>query len=290
MAQVLPGDQTNLVAAYAPGRNNLWTVGFFRTGIGAFAMVPVIDHFDGKAWTIVPSPRPAASVLTAIDGTSAADIWAIGREMTQNHAVSIIEHYDGHVWTRVTSPSPVTDYLDLGAIAVVSPSDVWVAGDYVGSDSVFRTLIEHYDGNDWSIVPSPNFGTGSNYLTAMTVFDGQPWVVGRAYDGTSYRPMALRWSGSKWSGHLLPRSGSGDEALNAVVTAGRTLWAVGNKTNDAGTQRTLTMRYHAGTWTVVRSPNLGGGDNVFYGAVSSRRTIWAVGNATTKALTARRSR
>ena len=116
-------------------------------------------------------------------------------------------------------------------------------------------------------------------------------VVGRAYDGTSYRPMALRWTGTKWSGRLLPRAGSGDEALNAVLTAGRKLWAFGSKTNDAGAQRTLIMRYDGdGSWTVVTSPNLGRADNVLYGAVSDSRTIWAVGNATPKVLTTRHNR
>jgi hypothetical protein len=290
VAQVLPGHQTNLLSAYAPARNNLWTAGFFKVGIGALETVPVIDHFNGKTWTIVSAPRPASSVLTAINGTSGTDIWAVGRQVAHAGAISLIEHYDGHAWTRVASPSPATDYLDLGAVAAITPSNVWIAGDYSGSDSVFRTLIEHYDGRTWSIVPSPNLGSGSNYLTALTVFDGRPWVVGRAFDGTNYRPTAMHWTGSAWSGHLLPESGTSDEALNAIVTVGRTLWTVGSKSSAAGTQRTLTMRYRDRKWTVVTSPNLGPHDNVLYAAVASGKTVWAVGNATTRALTMRRAR
>jgi len=286
VAKVLPGDQTNLLAAYAPARNNLWSVGFFQVASGV-ETVPVIDHFNGTTWTIVRSPRPDFSVLSGIAGTSASDIWATGRQFHHGRAISIIEHYDGRQWTRMTSPSPVTDYMDLGAIAAISPGNVWVAGDYRDSGSVFRTLVEHYDGHAWSIVPSPNLGKGNNYLTALTVLDGMPWAVGRAKDGANNRPLALRWSGSAWSGHLLPRSGSGDEALNAVVTSGRTLWAVGNKTNAAGKMRTLTMRYSNGTWTVVTSPNLGRNDNVLYAAALGGQAVWAVGNATTNALTIR---
>ena len=288
VARVLPGEQTNLLAAFAPARHSLWAVGFFRVGIGAFETVPVIDHLNGRTWTIAPSPRLDAAVLTGIGGTSGTDIWAIGRQMVPDAAVSIIEHYDGHAWTRVTSPSPVTEYLDLVAITAISPSDVWVAGDYRGSDSVFRTLVEHYDGHTWSIVPSPNLGQGSNYLAGLTVLDGQPWAVGRADDGASYRPLALQWTAAGWSGHMLPRSGSGDEALNAAVTVGHTLWAVGSRTNADGTQRTLTMRYRNHVWAIATSPNLGRHDNVLYGAVPSGKIVWAVGNATTKALTIRR--
>lgn len=289
IARVLPGHQTNLLADFAPARNNLWAVGFFQVGMGV-ETVPVIDHFNGRNWTIVPSPRPALSVLAGIAGTSGADVWATGRQFIHGRAVTIIEHYDGHGWTRVSSPSPVTDYLDLGAIAAISPSDVWVAGDYRVSDTVFRTFVEHYNGHAFSIVPSPNLGTGRNYLTALTVLDGRPWVVGRADDGANFRPLALQWTGTAWSAHLLPRSGSGDEALNAVVTVGHTLWAVGNKTNAAGTQRSLTMRYNNGTWTVTTGPNLGRNDNVLYGAASTSEVVWAVGNATTKVLTMRRTR
>jgi hypothetical protein len=38
----------------------------------------------------------------------------------------------------------------------MSTSDVWAVGDYYCSNGYpSRTLIEHWDGTQWSVVPSP---------------------------------------------------------------------------------------------------------------------------------------
>lgn len=290
-ATVLPGKQTNLIAAYSPAHDDLWAVGFFQAGM-TIETLPVISHYDGTRWRIVKSPQPSASALTAIGGASARDIWAAGRQFHHGRLLTIVEHYNGHRWTRVASPEPPsTDYLELNAIAAISHRNVWAAGNYHDAAGVSRTLVLHYDGTAWTRVPSTNLGTGDNYLTGLTVLRGQPWAVGRAEDGKHSRASAMRWNGTRWKSQFLPRVGSGDASLYAVVTgADGTLWAVGSKTDAAGVRRTLTMHRHAGVWQVVPSPNLGTKDNVLYGVtITPNHELWAVGKATSKALSLRRA-
>jgi hypothetical protein len=291
-AWVMPGDQSNLLGVYAPGRANVWAVGFYI--IELEHTLPVIDHFNGTRWAAVPNPRIGYGVLSAIGGTSANDMWAVGRQLGRP-TVTIAEHYDGHAWRRVASPSPLTDYIDFSAITVRSRDDVWVAGDYLNSHGVFKTLIEHYDGHAWTIVPSPSIGRGDNYLTGIARLGAHRLqAVGRAFDGVRFRPLGLRWNGHVWRARFLPAAGHGDNALNAVTAGpGHTLWAVGSAAGPAGTQRTLTERYRGGHWRIVASPNANTADNILYAAaLTGGRDLWAAGNWTSpsvgKTLTMRR--
>jgi purple acid phosphatase-like protein len=65
-------------------------------------------------------------------------------------------------WQKVTSPNVSgTTALnnELLGVAAISANDVWTVGwsqDPLGPPYVKRTLIQHFDGNTWRIVQSPN--------------------------------------------------------------------------------------------------------------------------------------
>src|SRR5947208_2708107 len=52
----------------------------------------------------------------------------------------------------------------LVPVAAISSNDVWAVGYYTLTDR-YQTLIEHWDGTQWSIVPSPNPGALNSLLT-----------------------------------------------------------------------------------------------------------------------------
>ena len=279
--RVMPGEQSNLLGVYAPSPGNVWTVGFYIIDLAD--TLPVISHYDGTRWTAVRNPALPYGILGGVAGTSGTNIWAVGRQFTATGpAVTVVEHYNGRSWVQVPSPSPAgTDYIDFAAITVISRHDIWAAGDYTDANGTFRTLIEHYDGRSWIIVPSPNAGPGSNYLTAIAAFGAhQVWAVGRAFDGSRFRPLALMWNGHRWQARLLPAAGAGDNALNGLAAGpGHTLWAAGSYTNASGTQRTLTETYRGGHWRITASPSPGSQSNILYAAAATRGgEIWAVGN------------
>ena len=56
---------------------------------------------------------------------------------------------------------------ELISVAMVSAKDVWAVGFYNESSlnstsDIDRTLIHHWNGTKWSVVPSPNVGDKRN--------------------------------------------------------------------------------------------------------------------------------
>lgn len=71
----------------------------------------------------------------------------------------------------------------LTSVVAASPTEVWAVGHRDGfnraGSAVWRTLVERWDGNEWSIVNSPNDSPHDNHLTGVEV--GGPrkvWAVG----------------------------------------------------------------------------------------------------------------
>src|SRR5207247_2313765 len=74
-------------------------------------------------------------------------------------------HWDGSAWSIVATPNAPMDWSRLYGVAATSSNDVWAVGASQDVASVpGRTLIEHWDGSAWSIVPSPSPGAVVNEL------------------------------------------------------------------------------------------------------------------------------
>jgi hypothetical protein len=112
---------------------------------------------------------------------SANDIWAVGTERIGDEDATVTLHWNGSVWSLVPSPNvgPEVDNSLMGVAAVVS-NNVWAVGtQQPTSSSDSHTLILHWNGSAWSIVPSPNDGGSAvtNHLLAATAV--APQMYGR---------------------------------------------------------------------------------------------------------------
>lgn len=63
----------------------------------------------------------------------------------------------------ITSPNPASNANRLNAVAAAASNSIWAVGSYVNSSGISQTLIEHWNGNQWTIIASPNV-PGNNYL------------------------------------------------------------------------------------------------------------------------------
>src|SRR5262245_47319549 len=105
-------------------------------------------------------------------------------------------------WTQVPSPNVGSHDNVLAAVAGRSPRDVWAVGQLAPDDNpdITQTLAEHFDGERWSVVTTPNVGTDrGNALLAVTARRGVAWAVGY-YIGDDFLAHALieAWDGDAW--------------------------------------------------------------------------------------------
>ncbi len=228
----------------------------------------LIEHFDGSAWTIVPSPNPAhglrsANILTSVSGTGPDDIWAAGYDFdpTTDTIEFLFEHWDGSSWTASPSPTPPGGLDTAWGVTAIAPDDVWAVGD----SALQVTRTAHWDGSSWSIVASPSLHDGinpTNLLTGVTAnSSGDVWASG--YEGNANnlnfsKPYMLHWDGSTWTLTTLPNQGGEGSLLRGTVALSASdVWTVGQTQELDGTILTLTERFDGTSWSIVPSPSPG---------------------------------
>jgi len=195
MSTVDPGTTADVFTSITTaGSGNLIASGYqASSGVNQ----TLVEQYNGTAWTVVASPNSSTTVnnqLNSITATSATDAWAAGTYAGGTAAApvnqTLLEHFNGTAWSIVASPdtSPTAGNI-LTSISADSTTDVWAVGSAIGGTAaapVLQTLIEHYDGTAWSIVASPNAGTGvPNILGgAVALSPTVLWTVGTASPGT----------------------------------------------------------------------------------------------------------
>jgi hypothetical protein len=167
----------------------------------------------------------------------------------------------------------------LTGASFVSAGQSWAVGNVGKATVANRTLIERFDGSAWSVVASPNQGSGNNSLNSVSMIPGAGWAVGYAQNG-SYQPLALHWNGTQWS--VASAGGFTSDALftGADTLADGSVWAVGFQLTASGTRRTLIEHATGGALTTVASPDDGTSatDNTLLGVGGTQATgLWAVG-------------
>ena len=55
-------------------------------------------------------------------------------------------------------------------------------------------MIEHWDGNQWNVVPSPNTPDSSALEAVSAIASDNVWAVGQG----NGQPLIEHWNGSKW--------------------------------------------------------------------------------------------
>ncbi len=278
-----------VVSVAAVSFADVWAVGYYDTSGGHQAL---IEHWDGSQWSIVPGANTGASnnYLNAIKVVSANDIWADGYYNGGNGDRTLIEHWNGSQWSLVSSPNVGAGNNRLFGISVVSATDVWVSGYSCNSNclsgSLAQTLVEHWDGVQWSIVGTPNVGTGNNnYLVAIAALSSSDvWASGyyNGCYGCAPYSLTLHWNGAQWSVVNTPHVGAGSNVLVALsAISSNDVWALGSYYTDYLQWNTMVLHWDGAQWSVVTSPNVARVNNQIQSvAAVSANDIWAVGSTT----------
>jgi hypothetical protein len=181
---------SELSAVAAVSRTSVWTVGSYnarvRRGHG-FSNQPrtLALHWNGKTWKHVPSPTPRASGgLAAVAAVGPNNVWAVGGYRNGHGGRVLAEHWSGHSWRIVPARTGLGDvsHQSLASLAVLAGNDIWAVGSY-SSYGTDQTLSEHWDGKNWSLVPSrqPTPPLGARFSAVAAATPGAVWAVGSFY-------------------------------------------------------------------------------------------------------------
>jgi hypothetical protein len=284
-----------LTSVAAVSANDVWAAGF-SFSCTAFALKPMMIHWDGQGWKVVHTPAVGTNDNSSINGMAALaadNIYAVGYQPASNGAVlTLIEHWDGKKWTVVRSPNRSATGNLLSAVSANSPTDVWAVGVSVDQATTsIQTLVEHFDGTKWRVVPSPNplpkaFLNQNVLGSVRAVSANDVTAVGLLRDAVQQRVLTLveHWNGTKWSVIQSPNQSEDSGSLNALtsVTAisATDLYAVGFFGADTtnGQDETLVEHFDGTKWSIIASPTKGLAqqlNGVF--ALPGTSDLWAVG-------------
>jgi hypothetical protein len=244
----------------------------------------LIMHWDATKWQITDSPNTALdrnNYLGDVKCVSTSDCWAIGSSTNTIGvaAQALSMHWDGATWS-VVSPSPVDTSqaaeTSFEGIACISSTDCWAVGFSLAND--YQGLIEHWNGNSWTIVPTPPqeksilYGvtcTGTADCTAV----GVQWTTALTGSGL-YQTLIEHWDGTSWSVATSPNTAvDQDNILSAVACANASdCWAVGSFNNYS---QALVEHFDGTMWSIVAVPQA----NEILNAVTclNANDCWAAG-------------
>ena len=121
---------------------------------------PLMLHWDGTIWTYSPAgpaaiPENYSTTLFGVEVVSHDDVWAVGNRVAlTNTTHPLLMHYAGGHWNQLPT---VEEFGELWSVTAISANDVWAVG-YHYDQSQLRAITRtiHWDGQSWSIIPSPN--------------------------------------------------------------------------------------------------------------------------------------
>ncbi len=179
------GGSTYLRAVAGRAPNDVWAVGY---AFGPSGEQPIIEHWNGGAWSVVPSPAfpSGENDLFGVAAPAQDDAWAVGMIGPPGSWTGVIERWNGSTWSvwekLAVAPS------GLFGVHAVSPDDVWVVGH--GSD---RPLVVHWDGAAWNAAVTPQVQPGGQGLDAVDgLSNGDLWAVGDGSVNGTWRTLAER--------------------------------------------------------------------------------------------------
>jgi hypothetical protein len=232
----------------------------------------------------VPHSGPNFNTLFGVAATR-AKAWAVGVALNSSYqAHSLIEAWDGSAWHIAATPNLDTQRDTLYSAVALSAGDVWAVGHQQSENGTYGTLIEHWDGTSWSVVPSPDPGASGNHLFGVAAAGPDDiWAVGQRNDRHSDTPLVVHWDGHAWEAVDVPSAGLTGALLQGVTVHGDQVWAVGQSDDGTHQARPLVEHLADGVWSAEQPAGLGSGFSNVTGVAYSHGTVWLVGSYLDKA-------
>jgi len=172
----------------------------------------------------------------------------------------------------------------LYATVAISATDVWAVGAEPNQSAVLTaTLAEHWDGAQWSIIPTPRVSYKQVQLNSVTaVSSDDVWAAGFK-DNVSCpqqicgKSLVERWDGIAWTQVPSPNPGLADYLYGIAAISQTDVWVGGEEWQESPLiDFPVLMHYNGTNWTSYSFPQLQLGQISAVFALTSD-DVWAVG-------------
>lgn len=192
--------------------------------------------FNGTSWST--DIQPPTTTFSSIWGSSATDIWALGRDELLSDAV--LYHYNGSSWSNVANPTSGI----LSKVWGLTTDDVWA----VGSAGVYHYTASSYETMGVATVAfDGTTSTSWDSLTKSETLNGQSVQYYAKSSSSASCPTGGGSSWMDWDGQI---TFTGDTASLSGFSASRYL-CLGVELNGNGTTTplisSLTLSYAGGS-------------------------------------------
>jgi len=234
-------ERANVFAMTSSSADDVWAIGTLMN-LGTGVVSSLFEHWNGTAWTAT-TVESNNEFLFGASADAANDAWAVGFNDSDVIRTSA-RHWDGATWKSVATPNVGDGTNKLNAVLALAPNDVWAVGFSTPvappQHAATLTLIEHFDGTSWVVVPSPNVGPNSanesNRLLGLTANSANDiWAFGSSFtaDGSGHQmTLLLHWDGTSWTLASSPSPTKGgfpcDLLWAGVVSSPRDVWILGS--------------------------------------------------------------
>ena len=227
-------------------------------------------------FAITPTPNgPQHNRLNGVTAFDINDVWAVGFSNGDVNDQTLTEHSDGSNWAIVPSPNPGGSSA-LSAVGGIATNGLWAVGSFHETPCCHpdQTLTEHWDGAQWSVVPSPS-PQGFDFLNAVSaVASDDVWAVGQ--DGRpQVSPLFMHWDGQVWT-VVDPPAGAGPQFAVAALSS-NDVWSAGSGLSADNTG--LFNHWDGTAWTIIPNPPITpGGVTIRALSALAPNDIWAAGS------------
>jgi hypothetical protein len=132
----------NGITALSP--SDVWAVGESGPNVNSngAAAATLTEHWNGSAWSVVPSPSPNVNAyLNGVTARASNDVWTVGF-MIPSYGVqqTLTEHWDGASWTIVASPNVGSTSVLSSVSTRPGASLIWAVGRSGNSTTTYQPL------------------------------------------------------------------------------------------------------------------------------------------------------
>jgi hypothetical protein len=171
----------------------------------------------------------------------------------------------------------------LYATGALSSTDVWAVGAEPHQSSVLTaTLAEHWDGTQWSVVPTPPIPFYEVQLNSISALrNNEVWAAGFADNvscqaGVCGQSLVERWNGRSWTKVKTSNPGLADYLYGVAAISLSDVWVGGQEWASQSSVFPVLMHYDGTNWKSYGFSQLQLGEIAAVFALAPN-DVWAVG-------------